>query len=163
MQTEERSDLPACEFQSIKSCSNNLFIVGSKIHPLGDHLKYGVIDNRGRYVIPMDYISIHEEIGKYFRVRRLSDDKTAMLDLKGEIIVDFGEYNFLWPFWGRYIKVGKKVEKNRQYGLLDTDLHQALPCVYSDIFACLAPPHEGSYGIRMEKNDPWEFVSSAQF
>ena len=152
------------QFELVRPCSDGLFIIGNKILPAGEHLKYGVVDSLGRFMIPMSFISIHEEIGRFFRVRRLLDDKTAVLDLDGHVVVDYGQYLFLWPFFGNYIKVAKRIsvegaQRGWRYGLLDTELRVALPCDYYDIFPCPDLPNENTYGIRLAKNASLSFVS----
>lgn len=155
MRDAEKEIKTSCEFKSIRACGNGLFIVGNPIKE-GEHLKYGVIDSKGNYVIPMDYISIVEEFGKYFRVRRLSDDKTAIINMNGSVIIDFGKYALWWSFWGGYIKV----KKQGCYGLLDSNLDVALPCKYSDLFACLDEPHKNCYGIKEHPGDKWLYLDN---
>ena len=155
MRDAEKEITTSCEFKSIKACGDGLFIVGSPIKD-GEFLKYGVIDGKGNYVIPMDYISIVEELGKYFRVRRLSDDKTAIINRNGSVIIDFDKYTFWWSFWGSYIKV----KKQGCYGLLDRNLDVALPCKYSDLFSCLEEPHKNCYGIKEYGGDKWLFLDN---
>lgn len=139
--------------QIIKPCSHSLSIIGELLRG-GPHFKYGVVDNNGRIIIPMSFISIHEEVGKYFRVRRLSDDKTALLDMNGNVVIDYGQYQVFWSFWGSYIKV----RQNRLYGLLDQNLNIALPCKYSNMFECIDGPHRNCYGIKHNQNDCWHFL-----
>lgn len=150
--------LTSNDYQYIEQCSNGLYIVGNPLRD-GQFLKYGVIDDKGQTIIPLSFISISEEIGRYFRVRRLSDDKTAMLDMNGNIVIDYGQYSFLWPFYGSYIKV----RQNRFYGLLDTDLNIALPCKYSDMFSCLKRKdgdRGNCYGVKENRTDKWTFLDN---
>ena len=141
------------EHQIIRPCSHGLSIIGELLHS-SSHFKYGVVNNEGGIIIPMSYISIYEEVGKYFRVRRLSDDKTALLDLNGNVVIDYGQYHFLWPFWGSYIKV----RKNNLYGLLDQNLNIAIPCKYSNMFECINGQHRDCYAMKHNQNDCWHFL-----
>ena len=142
-------------YQFIRPCSNNLFIVGTPLRDT-EWFKMGVVDSSCNIIIPMSYISIIEEIGRYFRVRRVTDDKTAMLDFNGKEVIDFGKYAFGWSFWGSYIKV----KKDRCYGLLDKDLNVALPCIYNDMFLCVDGAHINCYGIKENRTDKWRFLDN---
>ena len=152
----EKDFLKTANYQTVKSCSNHLYIVGKPLCEGKAFNKYGVVDDRDNIIIPFSYISIIEECGQFFRVRRLTDDKTAILDTKGNIIIDYGQYVFWWSFWGNYIKV----KQNGCYGLLDTGFNVALPCQYSNMFSCLDGEYSNCYGVKRSKDDGWTFLDN---
>lgn len=154
MMNIENEILELSDYQCIRPCSNNLFIVGN---PLRAHwLKYGVVDINGKIIIPLSFISIYEEVGKYFRVRRITDDKTAMYDMNGNLVIGFGQYLFWWSFWGSYIKV----KQDGLYGLLDMNLSSALPCKFTNMFECDSGKHGNCYGVKNHSKDGWYFYDN---
>ncbi|MFK7786336.1 MAG: WG repeat-containing protein [Crocinitomicaceae bacterium] len=103
--------------------------------------KYGVINKKGKWIVPMDYEWIDMKSG-FIQVRN-DQKKAALFNSKGKMIVDF-EYDYfklqsISPLDSNLIVI----QKNEQYGLIEIqENNQAI--------VKIAPQYESLRGITKE-------------
>lgn len=120
--------------------------------------QYGVIDRRGRIVIPVAYTSIQEAGDLYpegLLVRGAQG--WGLLDRSGRIIVpvqyaEIRQDTILQS--GGYL-VKRIVDRRARWGLVDKDGKERIPCMYQ---AIMQDTILGSSGVLVKKDDKWGVI-----
>lgn len=116
---------------SIYSGIESFIVVKNYINDSKSRYRVGLLDCKGKTILPMEYIAISIEFGgNRIRVRNAESDKTALLDLKGNFIIPYSAYTLWWSSFKGFMKVSK----NKRYGLIDSSGNEVLPCVYTDMW-----------------------------
>lgn len=94
--------------------------------------RYGLIDTRGRFLIPKEYKGIVPPYkSSQVYVVEHPQKGHGVIDLDGNEIVLFGKYAYIWGFARNHAKV--KTADNK-YGIINDKGKEVLPCVYSNIW-----------------------------
>lgn len=124
-------------FDEVGDCygPDDVFPVGQWLDGRMEHKKWGVMDASGWLVLPMEYSSVRVYLEERVIVtRRLDNDRNAMVDFKGNIIVEEGQYVMWWGFKNGLMRVFKVQGHKRKFGILRADGTEFVPCIYDDIW-----------------------------
>lgn len=92
--------------------------------------KWGLINVKGEYILKPEYNRISDYEANVYIIN--ANYKYAVCDSSGNIIVDFGEYDFIYPPFN-YLGLAK-VKKNKKWGIINKEGNLVLPIKYDNIW-----------------------------
>ena len=93
--------------------------------------KWGVIDYAGKELLPVEYDWIADEPDNgYLKTRKAYD--YGFIDIMGNLLLE-PSYNFIDSFKNGYAIVSKNDVYGHEYGVVDTQLNEVIPCQFREM------------------------------
>ena len=110
---------------------------------------YGLIDKKGKFIVPCQYKSIGFCVGGFFSVQDVETDKKGFIEKTGKIVVPI-KYDSVGRFFDGMALVYKR---NAGCGYVDATGKEVIPLQYADGWAF----EQGT--VPVKKNDKWGFIN----
>ena len=110
---------------------------------------YGLIDKKGKFIVPCQYKSIGPCVGGFLSVQDVETDKKGFIDKTGKIVVPI-KYDSVDRFFDGMALVYKR---NAGCGYVDATGKEVIPLQYADGWAF----EQGT--VPVKKNDKWGFIN----